>query len=144
MAGASQGVISDRIARMGGDAWQLKGNGGLQASAADMRRFYHALLKQPAAVREPMLTPHAPATPTAMEGYGLFFNLDAAGKPYRMGHNGSDGVFFAYFVMMPSRRAFLYFVGANGESEVRPLLQATLRTFLAGLDLLPARATPSP
>ena len=124
----SQGLISDRIAALGGADWNLRGNGGLQVSAADMQRFYHGLMSQPEAVRALMLKPHAPgAEAGVMEGYGLFFRMDENDQAYRVGHSGSDGVFFSYFCFYPQRGAFFYFVGNNGEDQVTAQLKAILK-----------------
>jgi len=126
--GISQGVISDRIAALNGADWNLRGNGGLQVSAADMRRFYHGLMGQPQAVRTLLLEPHAPGEDEGvMEGYGLFFRLDGNGEVYRVGHSGSDGVFFSYFAFYPQHRAFFYMVGNNGEDPVLTQLKAVLK-----------------
>ena len=123
-----QGVISDRIAALGGADWNLKGNGGLQASANDMYRYYRGLKSQPEAVRELMLKPHVEEEPGVFWGYGLAFRTDDGGKVYRIGHGGSDGVFFAYLAIYPQQDAFAYFVGNNGEEPVRTELQGVLRT----------------
>jgi CubicO group peptidase (beta-lactamase class C family) len=123
-----QTLVSDRLAALNRDSWNLKGNGGLQASAADMYRFYRGLLAQPPAVREVLMRPHAQTEqPDVMEGYGQFFRLDQQGRPFRVGHSGSDGVFYSYFVMFPQHDAFLYLVGNNGEASVRRALANVLR-----------------
>ncbi|GAA0654755.1 serine hydrolase domain-containing protein [Brevundimonas lenta] len=123
----SQGVISDRIAALDGADWNLRGNGGLQASAADMARFHAGLMASPEAVRTLMLQPHADGdSPGVKEGYGLFFRVDDAGRPWRVGHGGSDGVFFSYLALYPRTGAVLYFVGNNGEAPVRDQLRAVL------------------
>ena len=71
-------------------------------------------------MRDILLNPHADGdAPEVKEGYGLFFRHDATGKLYRVGHGGSDGVFFAYFAWYPQHDAFIYFVGNNGEEPVR-------------------------
>ena len=140
-----QGVISDRIAALRGADWHLKGNGGMQASAADMLRFYKGILGQPEAVRAILLAPHADGeSPDVKEGYGLFFRLDASGKPYRIGHSGSDGVFFSYFVIYPQHDAFLYFVGSNGETAVKQELGKVLGEFQRSLGIVPPSPKPSP
>ncbi|MBC6982184.1 serine hydrolase [Caulobacter sp. 17J80-11] len=124
-----QPLISDQIAALNGADWNLKGNGGLQASAADMQRFYHGLMAQPEAVRALVLSPHAPGeTVDVREGYGLFFRLDDQGRTLRAGHGGSDGTFFSYLALFPGRDAFFYFVGANGEVPARDELKGVLKT----------------
>jgi CubicO group peptidase (beta-lactamase class C family) len=139
-----QGVISDRIAALEGADWHLKGNGGMQASAADMLRFYRGILSQPEAVRSILLVPHADgASPDVKEGYGLFFRLDESKQPYRIGHSGSDGVFFSYFAIYPQQDAFLYFVGNNGETAVRPVLQKVLGEFQRSIGIAPPAPKPA-
>jgi CubicO group peptidase (beta-lactamase class C family) len=143
LADKSQGVISDRIAALRGADWHLKGNGGMQASAADMLRFYRGLMSQPEAVRAIELASHADGeSPDVKEGYGLFFRLDASGKPYRIGHSGSDGVFFSYFAIYPQQDAFLYFVGNNGEGAAKAELQKVLGLFQRSLGILPPPPKP--
>ncbi len=139
--GENQGVISDRIAALNGADWNLKGNGGIQASAADMHRFFRGIMRQPAAVRAIMLQSHADGdSPDVKEGYGLFFRLGADGKPYRVGHGGSDGVFYSYFAWYPKQDAFLYYVGNSGEDNVRTELRGVLVAVQDGIGL----TTPAP
>lgn len=141
LEGANQGVISDRIAALNGADWNLKGNGGIQASAADMHRFFRGIMRQPAAVRANLLQPHADGdSPDVKEGYGLFFRLGSDGRPYRVGHGGSDGVFYSYFAWYPKQDAFLYYVGNSGEDNVRTELRGVLVAVQDGIGL----TTPAP
>ena len=140
---ADQGIISDRIAALKGADWHLKGNGGMQASAADMHRFFRGIMSQPQAVRDILLEPHADGeTPDVREGYGLFFRSNAQGL-YRVGHGGSDGVFFAYFAWYPAHDAFVYFVGNNGEEPVRNELREVLKALQADLGIPPPAPRPA-
>jgi CubicO group peptidase (beta-lactamase class C family) len=133
-----QGVISNRIAALGGADWHLKGNGGMQASAADMLRFYRGLMSQPEAVRAILLAPHADGeSRDVKDGYGLFFRFDASGQMYRAGHSGSDGVFFSYLAIYPHRDAFFYFVGNNGEAAAKSELVKVLELFQHSLGIVP-------
>lgn len=137
-AGADQGVISDRIAALNGADWNLKGNGGMQASAADMHRFFRGIMAQPQAVRDILLKPHADGdAPEVKEGYGLFFRSNSEGVLYRVGHGGSDGVFFSYFAWYPAHDAFVYFVGNNGEKPVREELRGVLKALQDDLGVKP-------
>jgi len=139
-----QGVISDNIAALHGADWNLKGNGGIQASASDMLRLFHGMMAQPAAVRAIELVSHADGdAPEVKEGYGLFFRLDDTGKPYRVGHGGSDGTFFSYFAWYPQQDAFVYFVGNNGEGPVKNELKDVLKAVQAELGI-GAAAPPKP
>lgn len=144
LADVNQGVISDRIAALNGADWHLKGNGGLQASAADMHRFFRGIMRQPKAVRDILLNPHADGeTPEVKEGYGLFFRSNAEGVVYRVGHGGSDGVFFAYFAWYPAHDAFVYFVGNNGEEPVRAELRGVLKAVQDGIGVTPPPPRPA-
>jgi CubicO group peptidase (beta-lactamase class C family) len=129
-----QDVISEKLATLGGDDWNLKGNGGIQASTTDMERFYRALSGKlpgiPREIADAMTTPHDPIGGEAWEGYGLFVRLDARGKPYRIGFSGSDGVFFSYFGWLPQQDVFFYVVGNNGEANVKPVVGAVLKAAL--------------
>jgi CubicO group peptidase (beta-lactamase class C family) len=133
---APQGVISDKITALGGEVWNLKGDGGLQASAEDMLRYWRGMQRQPAKVHDMMLVRRAPPGVEVMEGHGLFFRFDAKGETVRIGHSGSDGVFFSYIGWLPPTRTFVYFVGSNGEDEVKPVLQDVLKILLHGPEAL--------
>ena len=125
-----QGVISDRIAALEGNDWALKGNGGIQASANDMERYWRGLMRRLPGIRadvvEAMTTPHERIDEEAWEGYGFGVRLGADGKPFRIGFAGSDGTFMAYFGWLPKDDVFMYVVGNNGEDNVRPVIQAVV------------------
>jgi CubicO group peptidase (beta-lactamase class C family) len=134
-----QPLISTRIASLGGNDWALRGNGGMQASADDMVRFFGAIVGEDRAIapaaRAIMMAPHGPSTENVREGYGLFFRSTADGMLWRIGHGGSDGVFFSYLGWYPRSETLFYFVGNNGETPVR----AALRPVLEAVGSLPAR-----
>lgn len=127
-----QEVISDRIAAMNGEVWNLKGDGGLQASAEDMLRYWHGIEAQPPKVRDLMLVRHAPPGVEVVEGHGLAFRFDKDGRLTRIGHAGSDGVFFSYMGWLPASKTFFYFVGSNGDDQVKPVLQDVMRILIHG------------
>lgn len=125
-----QPIISTSIARLSGNDWALRGNGGMQASADDMIRFFRTVLEGPEiapAVRAVMLAPHGPSSENVREGYGLFFRRTEQGGLWRIGHAGSDGVFLSYLGWYPRSRTLLYFVGNNGETPVREALRPVLQ-----------------
>ncbi len=128
--GERQAVISDRLAELHGDDWNLRGNGGIQSSAADMERFYRGLSgRAPGishAVVEQMIKPHERLEGDAWEGYGFAVRLDANNKAYRIGHSGSDGVFLSYFGWLPQQDIFFYIVGNNGEAAVKPIVRVVV------------------
>ncbi len=128
---AKQPVISESIAKLGGSDWALRGNGGIQASAQTMIRFLDAILDPhgglPAAARILVLAPVPGQSGDVQEGFGLAFRFDESGKVVRMGHAGSDGTFFSYMGWVAANDVRIYFVGNNGEAEVKPVLQSVLR-----------------
>lgn len=127
--GKSQGVISDHIAALNGAAWNLKGNGGIQASAMDMEKFYRGLVgRKPGisrAIFRNMTTRQEPEDDdrTIWVSYGFAMRIDAHGKIYRIGHSGSDGTFFSYFGWLPQQDTFFYIVGNNGEKSILPVVR---------------------
>jgi CubicO group peptidase (beta-lactamase class C family) len=150
-AGYMQGVrnepISERIAAMDGDYWNLKGNGGMQLSPRAMYRWHQALTcraQLAAAVRELVVRPVVEAAgdleqnrgTRLTQGYGWGFRTTPDGTPFKLAHGGSDGVFLAYYLWRPYDRVFLYVVGSNGEDAVRPVTVALRR--LVGDNVHPA------
>lgn len=137
LKGQKQPVISRSIARLNGHDWALRGNGGLQASASTMMGFLDALLDPQSALspaaRGLVSAPLAGQSGDVQEGFGLFFRYED-GKLLRMGHSGSDGVFFSYLAWLPRNDVRFYFVGNNGEDEARAVLRDVLR---AAMDLPP-------
>lgn len=130
-----QPVISSSIAKLGGDDWALRGNGGIQASARTMIRFLDGLIDPdgglPQGARELILSPVPGQKGEVQEGFGLAFRFEPDGAPIRVGHAGSDGTFFSYLGWLRKNDIRFYFVGNNGEPEVKPVLQQVLRAALA-------------
>lgn len=137
-----QPVISRSIAKLNGNDWALRGNGGLQASAETMIAFLNGLLAANGGLdpkaRVLMLAPVPGQHGEVREGNGLAFRYDAEGRLIRMGHAGSDGVFFSYLGWLAGNDIRLYFVGNNGEDNVKPVLQKALKS---ALGLPPASAS---
>lgn len=126
--GKNEGVISDRIAALAGDYWNLKGNGGIQSSPADMMLWGKALFGDhptlPAMARKLSdRSAWAPADQTNVYyGYGLNIVVRADGSLQRFSHGGSDGVFSSLFRWYPEERILVYFVGNSGEDDVKKAL----------------------
>lgn len=142
MKNVKQPVISRSMAKLQGEDWALRGNGGIQASAHTVIRYLDRLLEPrgglPQDARELILSPVPGQSGEVREGFGLAFRYDPDGAPIRMGHAGSDGTFFSYLGWLRGNDVRLYFVGNNGEPDVKPVLQAILK---AALQLPPATAT---
>lgn len=131
------GNIAASIEALDGDWWNLKGNGGMQASTQDMYTWYKVLNGGGALspyVRGELTTPHAPWSDGVAEGYGWYFRSDDGGRVRQMSHSGSDGVFFSYYWHRPDKQAFMYFVGSSGEEPTKKVLREILGTFNAMFD----------
>lgn len=135
-----QPVISRSIAKLDGNDWALRGNGGLQASPRTMIRFLNAILDPdgglPEGARQLILSPVPGQAGEVREGYGLAFRYEPDGTLVRMGHAGSDGTFFSYLGWLQANDMRLYIVGNNGEKNVRPLVQQALKS---ALEIPPAK-----
>jgi CubicO group peptidase (beta-lactamase class C family) len=134
---SSAGVIppiSDRLQRLGGDYWNLKGNGGIQASADDMHLWFRTLTTGPvitSEIKKALITPYVSRDEEVKYGYGWFIRTNAAGQVEQVSHSGSDGVFLAAFVWRPLDRAFYYFVTNNRDQEGADAASAILRILKA-------------
>ena len=130
--GVDQGLISDRIAALDGDYWNLKGNGGIQATSVDMIAWGKALFGSHPAL--PVIANKlsdrrkwAPADqPNVYYGYGLNIVLRADGSVQRISHSGSDGVFLSLFRWYPDEKILIYFVGNSGEDDVKRAMLAAI------------------
>jgi CubicO group peptidase (beta-lactamase class C family) len=119
--GEDRGVITDRLRALGDDYWNLKGNGGMQASATDMYRWYRALRSASSIseqIRTAMFTPHVRVRDGVSEGYGWVVRTDTAGALQQVSHSGSDGVFLSTILWSPQRRLFIYVVTNSGETAL--------------------------
>lgn len=132
--GVNQGVISDRISALRGDYWNLKGNGGIQATSSDMIIWGKAVfgLRKggPALAITSRLADRGTwlpsSQPNTFYSYGLFVARRQDGSVQRISHSGSDGVFLSLLRWYPEEKVLMYFVGNSGEDEVKRLLLATL------------------
>ena len=133
----NRGIISDRIAEISPDYWNLKGNGGIQSPATEMRRWYEVLMGDgnlPPSVRGALLTPRIHSDGTQWIGYGWYLRQDDEGTLFEIAHSGSDGVFFSYFWVDPTTDTFFYIVGNAGEEVTLSALREILPIFRARRD----------
>ncbi|MBP6013749.1 MAG: beta-lactamase family protein [Alphaproteobacteria bacterium] len=141
LKGSDQGVISDRIAALDGEYWNLKGNGGIQATSNDMIVWGRALFgAQPdsPAIAGKLSDRRNWATADQAKvyyGYGVHIALRADGSVERISHTGSDGVFFSLFRWYPEEKILLYFVGNSGEDDVRAALLPALSALRAAVPI---------
>ena len=126
-----QTPISDRLQPLGPDFWNLKGNGGMQASAEDMVTWYRALASSPVigeAMRRTLFTPYVRREDGVSYGYGWFLRPGESGEVEQISHTGSDGVFFSAFVWRPGDKTFYYLVTNSGEKGGAEVASSVLRT----------------
>ena len=126
--------ISDRLKSMSGAFWNLKGNGGVQASVDDMYLWYRALTQGPIitdAMRKTLTTPYVTRDDEVKHGYGWFIRTRGDGLVEQVSHTGSDQVFQSIFVWRPIERSFFYFV-TNNRDKGGPNLARTLLEMLKG------------
>ena len=130
LGNVEQPVISRSLAALNGADWALRGNGGVQASARTMIRFLDRILDPnggyPPAAEKILLAPVPGQSGDVQEGFGLFFRFEDQNL-LRMGHSGSDGVFFSYLAWLPRNDVRFYFVANNGEKEIKPVLGDVLK-----------------
>lgn len=129
LEGRDAGNIAERIRTLGDEWWNLKGNGGIQASTLDMYAWYKKLNTDgslAAGIRDELTVPHSPWADGIAEGYGWYFRNDDSGRVRQMSHSGSDGVFFSYYWHRLDEHAFMYFVGNSGEEPTKNSLRRIL------------------
>jgi CubicO group peptidase (beta-lactamase class C family) len=122
--------ISDTLASMGDSFWNLKGNGGIQASVDDMYIWYRAFTRDQiitTAMRDVLIKPYVARDDGAKYGYGWFIRTDDNGQVIQVSHTGSDNVFLSVFVWRPLDKSFYYFVTNNrdkgGADVARKILE---------------------
>lgn len=130
--------ISERLRPLGPAFWNLKGNGGMQASVEDMYTWYRALAQGPVlteAMRRTLTTPQARRDDGVGYGYGWFVRTRAdgsGGEVEQVSHTGSDGVFFSASVWRPLEKTFYYFVTNTGEEGGAEVAGQVLRVLTGG------------
>jgi CubicO group peptidase (beta-lactamase class C family) len=132
--------ISERLGAMNGAFWNLKGNGGMQASAKDMHRWYQALSEGDGitpAMRKALTSPQTWRDKQVAYGYGWFVRTGESGEVEQVSHTGSDGVFFSAFVWRPRERFFYYLVTNAGEKVGAETASLVLKRFRESVSAAP-------
>jgi CubicO group peptidase (beta-lactamase class C family) len=130
MDGRMGAPISDRIAAMGRDYWNLKGNGGMQASTDDMYTWFRSLRARREAgdsLARALFAPRVRRDSTVWYGYGFFIRTGADGELEQASHTGSDGTFFSAIVWRPRDATFYYLVTSSGERTGAALAGGVLK-----------------
>jgi CubicO group peptidase (beta-lactamase class C family) len=124
--GQKQEPIDQTFAPLGDDYWNLKGNGGMQATTEDMYRWYRSLSGEadlPQAMRRAVTQPRFHREDDISEGYGWALRTAPDGHVVQVSHSGSDGTFFSYFCWRPDDKTFFYFVSNSGEKPATELVR---------------------
>jgi CubicO group peptidase (beta-lactamase class C family) len=132
--GAVQMNVRDQLAMLDDRYWNLRGNGGMQASVDDMHRWYRALRSSTVVhddERHALFSPHAQREPGVFYGYGWFLRVDSGGRTSQISHSGSDGTFESLWYWRPLEHVFIYTVSNFGESDLSKGTVAALRKVLA-------------
>lgn len=127
--GKNDGVIDERMKPLNGGAWNIIGNGGMQATTGDMYRWYRALSRDgdiPKAMRDVAWGQHIPREDDIVDGYGWVMRKAPDGHTVQVSHSGSDGTFFSYFCWRPDDRIFFYMVSNSGEPATTALVKKML------------------
>ena len=134
LRGVPQPVLSQAIRKLNGNDWALRGNGALTSSGPTMLQFLDALIdggtRYPEHARQLMLKPVAGQQGRVQEGFGLVFRYDEAGRLTRVGHSGSDGVFYTYFGWLPQNDIRIYFVGNAGSDQAEALISKAIGSLM--------------
>lgn len=136
-----QPALLESIKQREGADWSLRGNGGAQASSADMIVFANALAgdapAELSAAFAELRKPVSEAEEGVAEGLGIVFRLNDQGKIRRAGHAGSDGTFLSYIGWLPENDIRFYFVANSGERDAVEVL----RTILGAIGDIPPATT---
>jgi CubicO group peptidase (beta-lactamase class C family) len=125
----NQGIISETMKPLHGDAWNIIGNGGIQASTDDMYRWYQALsggTDIPKDMRDAAIAQRVPREDDIIDGYGWNMRKAPDGHTVQVSHSGSDGTFFSYFCWRPDDRTFFYMESNAGEKGATDLVKKML------------------
>lgn len=97
--GERWGTIVERMEEPGAPFWQLRGNGGLHTTLADMEDWDRALETDavlPAPERAAMFTPHVPEDPDSISFYGYGWAIEETPRHGTLvWHNGGNGIYLA-------------------------------------------------
>ena len=138
--GTLWGTILGRPMDVDGPYWVLRANGGIHSSSYDMLRWARALMEGRVLKPESMAklwTPFVPEGGDSFYGYGWSIRT-LPGDIKIITHNGSNGIFFADFALVPKVNLVI-FLQSNIVADM-PAVQALLASI--GFRFLAARPYP--
>lgn len=133
----------DRFWQADGPSWNLRGNGGMLSTAADLYRWQHALVSGRVLSQETVQRLTAgyidTGRPNRSYGYGWYVGSDDRGRRL-VDHTGGNGAFFAMVRWYQEPEVVLVVTSNAFQPEViRDVLAALVRCAVG-----PARAAESP
>ncbi len=138
--GTLWGTILGRPMDVDGPYWVLRANGGIHSSSYDMLRWARALMEGRVLKPESMAklwTPFVPEGGDSFYGYGWSIRT-LPGDVKVITHNGSNGIFFADFALIPKVNLVI-FLQSNIVADM-PAAQTLLESI--GFRFLAARPYP--
>ncbi len=135
-AGELWGTVLGHPMDTDGPYWVLRANGGIHSTCYDMLRWARALMDgrvlKPASM-EKLWAPHVPEGGGSSYGYGWSVRT-LSGDIKIVTHNGSNGIFFADFAIVP-KAGLVIFMQTNVAADLpgaREVMQNVGFRFLAG------------
>jgi CubicO group peptidase (beta-lactamase class C family) len=139
------GTILERPWAQDGPYWNLRANGGIHSTIGDMYRWYRALegeaiLSKEA--KEKLFKPHVPEGPMQTSFYGYGWSISTTPRKTKLiGHNGSNGIFYAAFGNFVDEGIFAYLATNDSEFANNRLENWLARAIFGGNYPTPPRCT---
>ena len=136
--GMPWGTLQDHFATAGGGPyWNLKGNGGLEASLNDMLLWSNALTNKKiliAASLEKMFTPQVQEEGYGGQSYfGYGCNISKSRRNTKMIDNGgSNGIYFARLIRLPDEGLVFYMVTNESSINTNKVLPNITQLYFQG------------
>lgn len=122
----------------GGPYWNLKGNGGLEASLNDMFLWcngitYNTVLKQ--STIEKMFTPHIQEEGNdGISSFGYGCNISQSRRNTKtIGNGGSNGIYFARLIRLPEEGVVFYMVTNESSMNSNMVLPNVTQLYFQGI-----------
>ena len=126
--GERWGTIVERMEEPGAPFWQLRGNGGLHTTLADVEGWDRALDTDavlPAAQRAAMFTPYVPEDPDSVSFYGYGWAIEETPLHGTLvWHNGGNGIYLAELHRWVDEKLTVFVVTTDPALPATPVAQA--------------------
>ncbi|WP_420128524.1 serine hydrolase domain-containing protein [Longimicrobium sp.] len=148
--GQRWGTPTDHLWAADGPYWNLRGNGGVLSSVADLFRWHQALEGDAilsAEAKRKMWMPHVPEDPEGRSHYGYGWAIGPTARGTKLiAHNGGNGIFFADFRRYVDEGVVVLVMSNTTEAPAERTLTAVARTIFGGGEVVapPAAAGGDP